>query len=129
VSSQEVRNNDAASSAIVASVDMKLEVVVIPVSDVNRAKEFCSKLGWRLDADRATGNGFRLIQFTPSRFRKLHSIRLKPHVRDTRFGPGPAPRSLKIGALPPHITLHCKPARWPSHARDTESAAFPDIIG
>jgi catechol 2,3-dioxygenase-like lactoylglutathione lyase family enzyme len=44
---------------------MKLEVVVIPVSDVDRAKEFYSRLGWRLDADRAAGNGFRLVQFTP----------------------------------------------------------------
>jgi catechol 2,3-dioxygenase-like lactoylglutathione lyase family enzyme len=44
---------------------MKLEVVVIPVSDVDRAKEFYSRLGWRLDADVATGDDFRLIQFTP----------------------------------------------------------------
>jgi catechol 2,3-dioxygenase-like lactoylglutathione lyase family enzyme len=44
---------------------MKLEVVVIPVSDVDRAKEFYSRLGWRLDADRSAGTGFRLIQFTP----------------------------------------------------------------
>jgi catechol 2,3-dioxygenase-like lactoylglutathione lyase family enzyme len=46
-------------------VDMKLEVVVIPVSDVDRAKEFYESLGWRLDADRAAGDSFRLIQFTP----------------------------------------------------------------
>ncbi len=46
-------------------VDMKLEVVVIPVSDVDRAKDFYSSLGWRLDADVATGEDFRLIQFTP----------------------------------------------------------------
>jgi catechol 2,3-dioxygenase-like lactoylglutathione lyase family enzyme len=45
--------------------DMKLEVVVIPVSDVDRAKEFYTRLGWRLDADRSAGNEFRLIQFTP----------------------------------------------------------------
>jgi catechol 2,3-dioxygenase-like lactoylglutathione lyase family enzyme len=44
---------------------MKFEVVVIPVSDVDRAKEFYTKLGWRLDADRAAGNPFRLVQFTP----------------------------------------------------------------
>ena len=49
----------------VGVTDMKLEVVIIPVSDVNRAKEFYSQLGWRLDADRAVGEGFRLIQFTP----------------------------------------------------------------
>jgi catechol 2,3-dioxygenase-like lactoylglutathione lyase family enzyme len=44
---------------------MKLEVVVIPVSDVDRAKEFYSRLGWRLDADRSVGSNFRLVQFTP----------------------------------------------------------------
>jgi catechol 2,3-dioxygenase-like lactoylglutathione lyase family enzyme len=44
---------------------MKLEVVVIGVSDVDRAKEFYGRLGWRLDADRAGGDNFRLIQFTP----------------------------------------------------------------
>src|SRR6516225_9468669 len=46
-------------------VDMKLEVVVIPVSDVDRAKEFYSKLGWRLDADFPVGDAFRVVQFTP----------------------------------------------------------------
>jgi catechol 2,3-dioxygenase-like lactoylglutathione lyase family enzyme len=48
------------------STDMKLEVVVIPVSDVDRAKQFYSKLGWRLGADRAAGDNFRLVQFTPA---------------------------------------------------------------
>jgi len=48
------------------SVDMKLEVVVIPVSDVDRAKRFYADLGWRLDADYASDDGyFRVIQFTP----------------------------------------------------------------
>jgi len=46
-------------------MDMKLEVLVIPVSDVDRAKQFYEKLGWRLDADFAAGNEFRVIQFTP----------------------------------------------------------------
>jgi catechol 2,3-dioxygenase-like lactoylglutathione lyase family enzyme len=44
---------------------MKLEVVVIPVSDVDRAKAFYETLGWRLDADFATGDDFRVIQVTP----------------------------------------------------------------
>jgi len=57
----DVQSNDAAS---VASVDMKFEIVVIPVSDVDRAKEFYVRLGWRLDADYATDD-FRVIQFTP----------------------------------------------------------------
>jgi catechol 2,3-dioxygenase-like lactoylglutathione lyase family enzyme len=48
-----------------ATVDMKLEVVVIPVADVDRAKKFYGKLGWRLDADFPFDNGFRVVQFTP----------------------------------------------------------------
>jgi catechol 2,3-dioxygenase-like lactoylglutathione lyase family enzyme len=43
-------------------VDEKLEVVVIPVADVDRAKEFYLSLGWRLDADRAAGDSFRIVQ-------------------------------------------------------------------
>src|SRR5712672_892601 len=46
-------------------VDMKFEIVVIPVSDVDRAKRFYGDLGWRLDADFAAGDDFRVIQFTP----------------------------------------------------------------
>jgi catechol 2,3-dioxygenase-like lactoylglutathione lyase family enzyme len=52
-------------NASVATVDTKLEIVVIPVSDVERAKEFYGKLGWRLDADFDNGADFRVIQFTP----------------------------------------------------------------
>ena len=51
------------SSADVA--DLKLEAVVIPVSDVDRAKAFYAGLGWRLDADFAFDNGFRVVQFNP----------------------------------------------------------------
>ena len=47
------------------AADMKLEVVVIPVSDVDRAKRFYGGLGWRLDADFAAGDDWRVIQFTP----------------------------------------------------------------
>ena len=46
-------------------VDMKLEVVVIPVADVDRSKAFYAGLGWRLDADFPFDNGFRVVQFTP----------------------------------------------------------------
>ena len=48
-----------------ATVDTKLEIVVIPVSDIDRAKEFYARLGWRLDADYDNGTNFRVIQFTP----------------------------------------------------------------
>src|SRR3984893_10010536 len=47
------------------NTDLKLEAVVIPVSDVDRAKSFYSKLGWRLDADFVAGESFRVVQFTP----------------------------------------------------------------
>ncbi|MDW9428480.1 glyoxalase [Sinorhizobium meliloti] len=46
-------------------IDMKLEVVVIPVSDVDRAKTFYTELGWRLDADFSGPDGFRVVQVTP----------------------------------------------------------------
>jgi catechol 2,3-dioxygenase-like lactoylglutathione lyase family enzyme len=46
-------------------MDLKLEVVVLSVSDVDRAKRFYQKLGWRLDADFPFDNGFRVVQFTP----------------------------------------------------------------
>ena len=65
MSATEVRNTDATSDASVWKVDMRLEVVVIPVSNVDRAKEFYGGLGWRLDADVAAGDQFRIVQFTP----------------------------------------------------------------
>jgi catechol 2,3-dioxygenase-like lactoylglutathione lyase family enzyme len=46
-------------------MQMKLETVVVPVADVDRAKRFYEGLGWRLDADRSADNGFRIVQFTP----------------------------------------------------------------
>ncbi|CAN7535970.1 VOC family protein [Phenylobacterium sp. LjRoot225] len=52
-------------SATKANNDMKLEIVVIPVSDVDRAKAFYAQLGWRLDADFDDGKAFRVLQFTP----------------------------------------------------------------
>ena len=48
-----------------AAIDMKLEVIVIPVSDVDRAKEFYANLGWRQDAEFGSGDDYRVIQFTP----------------------------------------------------------------
>ncbi len=60
-----VRTNDPNRNAGTARVDMKFEIIVIPVSDVDRAKDFYSKLGWRLDADYDSGKDFRVIQFTP----------------------------------------------------------------
>ena len=65
MSTNEVRRSEGAGATSVANVDMKLEVVVIPVSDVDRAKQFYGNLGWRLDADFRFDNGFRVVQFTP----------------------------------------------------------------
>ena len=61
----QVRSETAIELPKTRSVDMKLEVVVIPVSDVDRAKRFYSNLGWRLDADFVVGDAFRGVQFTP----------------------------------------------------------------
>src|SRR4051812_38215116 len=57
--------NENATHTPAATTDLKLEVVVIPVSDVDRAKRFYEGLGWRLDADFASGGEWRLVQMTP----------------------------------------------------------------
>src|SRR6186997_1375701 len=56
---------DTGAPTIEKISDMKLEVVVIPVADADRSKAFYERLGWRLDADFAFDNGFRVVQFTP----------------------------------------------------------------
>jgi catechol 2,3-dioxygenase-like lactoylglutathione lyase family enzyme len=65
MASTETINEQTAQTAGAATVDLKLEVVVIPVSDVDRAKRFYGDLGWRLDADFAFDSGLRVVQFTP----------------------------------------------------------------
>ena len=62
---QEAPSNNAILERVVARADMKLEILVIPVSDVDRAKEFYGRLGWRLDADYDNGKDFRILQYTP----------------------------------------------------------------
>jgi catechol 2,3-dioxygenase-like lactoylglutathione lyase family enzyme len=57
--------NKRINSVKADQVDMNLEVVVIPVADVDRSKQFYTKLAWRLDADFPYENGFRVVQFTP----------------------------------------------------------------
>jgi catechol 2,3-dioxygenase-like lactoylglutathione lyase family enzyme len=61
MSTNEASHNDAAA----ARIDMKFELVILPVSDVDRAKEFYGRLGWRFDAEFDNGADFRIIQFTP----------------------------------------------------------------
>src|SRR5258707_5879691 len=60
-----IRSNEPTSGTSAVKVDMKFEIVVIPVSDIERAKEFYGRLGWRLDADFDSGKDYRVIQFTP----------------------------------------------------------------
>jgi catechol 2,3-dioxygenase-like lactoylglutathione lyase family enzyme len=57
----------AAEPQDIGTIDMKLEVITLPVSDVDRAKRFYQRLGWRLDADFGVGEGVRAVQFTPPR--------------------------------------------------------------
>jgi catechol 2,3-dioxygenase-like lactoylglutathione lyase family enzyme len=63
--SVEAASQPSAEGPAAATMDMKLEVVVLPVSDVDRAKQFYVNLGWRLDADFPGDSGFRVVQVTP----------------------------------------------------------------
>jgi catechol 2,3-dioxygenase-like lactoylglutathione lyase family enzyme len=65
MATNEIERDAAAKGSESRGVDMRLEVVVIPVSDVDRAKAFYTRLGWRLDADFASSDDWRVIQFTP----------------------------------------------------------------
>jgi len=65
MSSAQVDSGTSTETHEAELVDMKLEVIVLPVSDVDRAKSFYELLGWRLDADFVTGDDFRVVQFTP----------------------------------------------------------------
>jgi catechol 2,3-dioxygenase-like lactoylglutathione lyase family enzyme len=60
-----VQTSGADATDTPATVDMKLEVVVVPVADVDRAKRFYESLGWRLDADFVAADGLRVVQLTP----------------------------------------------------------------
>src|SRR5262245_15346791 len=65
MSSTQVSNEFAPATGGAGTIDMKLEVVVIPVSDLDRAKSFYVGLGWQVDADLVTGDGSRVVQLTP----------------------------------------------------------------
>jgi catechol 2,3-dioxygenase-like lactoylglutathione lyase family enzyme len=65
MSNVEESGESAVGAPPVKAGEFKLEVVVLPVSDVDRAKRFYEGIGWRLDANVTTGNGFRLVQLTP----------------------------------------------------------------
>ena len=65
MSSTQMSTEQATQIPTAAAVDLKVEVVVIPVSDVDRAKRFYESLGWRLDADFSNGQDWHLVQMTP----------------------------------------------------------------
>src|SRR5258708_40096501 len=62
---QTTQNNETNTGARANKMDLKFEIVVIPVSDVDRAKKFYASLGWRLDIDSGNGKDYRIVQFTP----------------------------------------------------------------
>ena len=82
----------ASRDAAVGKVDMHLEVEIIPVSDVDRSKEFYQRLGWRLDDDVAPLDGLHIVQFTPPRLRCLGHVRHRTHDGRARLGRGGADR-------------------------------------
>jgi catechol 2,3-dioxygenase-like lactoylglutathione lyase family enzyme len=65
VTSTNATSEQTKPTQVARGVDMRLEVVTLPVSDVDRAKRFYTGLGWRLDADIVMGDNFRVVQFTP----------------------------------------------------------------
>ena len=115
MSTTEVPSN-ATSDASVGRVDMKLEAVVIPVSDVDRAKEFYEGLGWRLDADFAFDNGFRVVQFTPPGLGVLGPVRHEHHFGRARLGPGPVPDRLRHRGRHDDLVAHGVDASEVFHA-------------
>ena len=66
MTSSDASGSTSAEMPEAGTIDMKLEVVTLPVSDVDRAKRFYQSLGWRLDADIAVGDAFRVVQLTPT---------------------------------------------------------------
>jgi catechol 2,3-dioxygenase-like lactoylglutathione lyase family enzyme len=65
MSTAQTSDSMTTQAAKAAAMDMRIEVVVLPVADVDRAKSFYAKLGWRQDADFANGDDFRVVQMTP----------------------------------------------------------------
>ena len=89
-------------------MDIKLELVVIPVSDVDRAKAFyVDQIGFHADYDQRVSDTLRFVQLTPSWVRLLHRLRRRSHRRGARFRQGPSGRRLR----------RCRPARGIDGAR------------
>ena len=106
---------------VVAEIDMKLEVIVIPVSDVDRAKEFYARLGWRLDRDFRFANGLRAVQFTPPGSGcSVHFGTSEGATRNDGFATSAAPGSAKAYLIVSDIVV----ARNALVARGIEVSEF-----
>ena len=98
MSTPELVKGEAAPAA--ATVDLKLEVVVIPVSDVDRSKRFYESLGWRVDGDFTNGPDWRAVQMTPPG--SPCSIHFGKGITsaEPRVDPQPVPYALRSGDWP-----------------------------
>jgi len=92
MSSTQMRSEDATQNPKAGMVDLKLEVVVLPVSDVDRAKRFYERLGWRLDADFSNGDELAGGAGDTSRLTVLDPVRQGNHDRRAGLGSGKFPR-------------------------------------
>jgi catechol 2,3-dioxygenase-like lactoylglutathione lyase family enzyme len=104
MSTSSATNNEPVGGASAAKVDMKFEVIVIPVADVDRSKAFYTKLGWRLDADFSFDNGFRAVQFTPPG--SGCSVQFGSKI--TTAAPGEKPSKISFAASRDRVIVH-----WP----------------
>jgi catechol 2,3-dioxygenase-like lactoylglutathione lyase family enzyme len=95
MSSVDVSSETATGSPPVKPGEMRLEAIVLSVSDVDRAKQFYESLGWRLDADVATGDDFRIVQLTPPGLPGVDPIRHEPHLGRVLRGREPVPGRLR----------------------------------
>ena len=120
MSNVQASNESAAATASTGVVDMKLEAVVIPVADVDRSKAFYAGLGWRLDADFAFDNGFRVVQFTPPG--SGCSLQFGTNITSAAPGLGP-------GALPDRHRHRGRPRALADHGAEVSEVFHPGEPG
>ena len=92
MSSTQTSNEPPTPNSTAATVDQKLEVIVLPVADVNRAKRFYQSLGWRMDGDFTDGKDWRVVQMTPPGSPVLDPVRQRIHGRGAGLDAGKLPR-------------------------------------
>src|SRR5215208_2327009 len=118
MSSTDVGTASSTKTAELSTIDMGLEVVTVPVSDVERAKRFYQSLGWRLDADFAAGEDARLVQMTP------------PHSQcSIHFGKGvPGVEAMEPGSLQ-RVYLAVSGIDVSEVEEQPKPPGFPDLPG